>query len=141
LLKTLDERIASGDAGGTARLVQSLSAALLTHSYRTNLADWEGEEQSPIGLAKGCRSGEQLHRTVLISKSGSDPARPAACRNWHKRYASAQTTGQVYYEPVFRRSFEDAVLATILNGSLEAVMIYEVFPSLHRTTVQFCVRF
>jgi arginine decarboxylase len=42
LLKSLDERIASGDAAGTARLVQSMSAALLTHSYRTNAGDWEG---------------------------------------------------------------------------------------------------
>ena len=29
------------------------------------------------------------------------------------------------YEPVFVSSFEDAVLATILNGSIEAVIVYE----------------
>jgi len=39
LMKTLSERIDSGDATGTVRLVQTVSAALLTHSYRTNLAD------------------------------------------------------------------------------------------------------
>jgi len=50
LLKSLDERIASGDAAGTARLVQSMSAALLTHSYRTNAGDWEGEELAAISL-------------------------------------------------------------------------------------------
>src|SRR5260370_16262113 len=54
LLKTLDERIASGDAGGTAPLVQSLIAALLTPSYRTNLADWEGHEPSLIAPAETC---------------------------------------------------------------------------------------
>ena len=32
------------------------------------------------------------------------------------------------YEPVFVGSFEDAVLATILNGSFEAVIIYEGVP-------------
>jgi hypothetical protein len=35
--------VASSDAVGTARLVQSISNALLTHSYRSNVADWEGE--------------------------------------------------------------------------------------------------
>ena len=29
------------------------------------------------------------------------------------------------YEPVFVSSFEDAVLATILNGGIEAVIVYE----------------
>src|SRR5439155_18345352 len=43
-------RITSGDATGTAHLAQSISTALLTHSYRTNLADWEGEKQSAISL-------------------------------------------------------------------------------------------
>lgn len=42
LLRTLGERISSGDATGTAHLAQSISTALLTHSYRSNLADWEG---------------------------------------------------------------------------------------------------
>ena len=50
LLKSLEERIASGDAVGTVRLVQSISTALLTHSYRSSVAAWENEEQSPISL-------------------------------------------------------------------------------------------
>ena len=44
LLNAVKERISEGDATGTARLVQAISNALLTHSYRTNAADWEGEE-------------------------------------------------------------------------------------------------
>src|SRR5262249_7699270 len=42
LLGTIDQRITEGDATGAARLIQAISAALLTHSYRTNAADWEG---------------------------------------------------------------------------------------------------
>jgi len=131
LLKTLDERIASGDAGGTARLVQSLSAALLTHSYRTNLADWEGEEQSRIGLAeKVPGAGEETapHRPyfeVLVVS----PARPAAWSELAQELRKLRRPQDKFiYEPVFVGSFEDAVLATILNGSLEAVMIYEGIP-------------
>ncbi len=140
LLKTLDERIASGDAGGTARLVQSLSAALLTHSYRTNLADWEGEEQSPIGLAERVPgAGEETapHRPyfeVLVVS----PARPAAWSELAQEIRKLRRPQDKYiYEPVFVGSFEDAVLATILNGSLEAVMIYEGirFASSHHSPV------
>ena len=69
LLKSLEERIASGDAVGTVRLVQSISAALLTHSYRSNVAAWESEEQSPISLGERvlwCPRGSQAaHRPIL----------------------------------------------------------------------------
>jgi len=69
LLRTLSERIDAGDATGTVRLAQTISAALLTHSYRANVADWEGEEQSPIGFSERCQEpAKKLHRTVLISK-------------------------------------------------------------------------
>ena len=131
LLKTLDERIASADAVGTARLVQSLSTALLTHSYRSNLADWEGEEQSPIGFSERVPGGGEEtapHRPyfeVLVVS----PARPAAWSELAQELRKLRRPQDKFiYEPVFVGSFEDGVLATILNGSLEAVMIYEGIP-------------
>jgi arginine decarboxylase len=41
------------------------------------------------------------------------------------------------YEPVFAATFEDAVLATILNGSIEAVIVYEgiAFSSSHNSPI------
>src|SRR5882757_3500871 len=131
LLRSLSERIASGDAGGTARLVQSLSTALLTHSYRSNLTDWEGEEQSSIGLSDRVPgAGEETapHRPyfeVLVVS----PARPAAWSELAQELRKLRRPQDKFiYEPVFVGSFEDAVLATILNGSLEAVMVYEGIP-------------
>jgi len=106
LLKTLDERIASGDAGGTARLVQSLSAALLTHSYRTNLADWEGEEQSRIGLAeKGARSrGRNCTHRPYFEVLVVSPARPAAWSELGQELRKLRRPQDKFiYEPVFRR--------------------------------------
>jgi len=139
LIRTLGERIASGDAGGTIRLVQTLSAALLTHSYRTNSADWEGEEQSPIGLAERVPGAgdETVHRPyfeVLVVS----PARPAAWSELaHEFRKLRRPQDKFIYEPVFVGSYEDAVLATILNGSIEAVMIYEgiSFASSHNSPV------
>jgi arginine/lysine/ornithine decarboxylase len=130
LLNSLEERIASGDAAGTARLVQSISTAMLTQSYRSRVADWESEEQTPINLAERVPSAgqETAHRPyfeVLVAS----PARRSA---WQEL---AQDLGRLrrpqdkfIYEPVFVGTFEDAVLAAILNGSLEAVIIYEGLP-------------
>src|SRR5215472_7650643 len=47
LLKKIEEHITQRDAAGTMRLVQAISASLLTHSYRTHAADWESEQISP----------------------------------------------------------------------------------------------
>ena len=131
LLRTLSERIDAGDATGTVRLAQTISAALLTHSYRANVADWEGEEQSPIGFSERVPgAGEETapHRPyfeVLVVS----PARPAAWSELAQELRKLRRPQDKFvYEPVFVGSFEDAVLATILNGSLEAVMIYEGIP-------------
>jgi arginine decarboxylase len=63
LLRALQERIDSGDTAGTARLIQSISAALLTHSYRTNLSDWESDEQSSINFAERIAGAGEEYRT------------------------------------------------------------------------------
>jgi arginine decarboxylase len=140
LLRTLTDRIASGDLAGTARLTQSISTALLTHSYRNNLGDWEGEEQSPIGFAERVPgAGEETapHRPyfeVLVVS----PAQPAAWSELAQEFRKLRRPQDKFiYEPVFVGSFEDAVLATILNGSLEAVLIYEgiSFASSHHSPV------
>jgi arginine decarboxylase len=131
LLKTLGERIDEGDATGTVRLAQTLSAALLTRSYRNNLSDWEGEEQSPIGLSErvpGASEESAAYRPyfeVLVVS----PARPAAWSDLAQELRKLRRPQDKFiYEPVFVGSFEDAVLGTILNGSLEAVIIYEGIP-------------
>ncbi len=129
LLRTLDERIASGDATGTARLVQSISAALLTHSYRTNLADWENDE-APISLAErvpGAQEGASYRpyfEVLFVS-----PARPAMFLELAQDLRKLRRPQDKFvYEPVFVSSLEDAILGTILNGSIESVVIYEGSP-------------
>jgi len=57
------------------------------------------------------------------------PARPAAWSELAQELRKLRRPQDKFvYEPVFVGSFEDAVLATILNGSFEAVMIYEGIP-------------
>jgi len=131
LLKSLEERIASGDATGTVRLAQSISSALLTHSYRTNIFDWEDEEQSSINFGDrvpGASEEAGAHRPyfeVLVVS----PARPTMWPELAQELRKLRRPHDKFvYEPVFVGSFEDAVLGTILNGSLEAVIIYEGIP-------------
>ena len=128
LLASINERIVSGDAAGSARLIQSISTALLTHSYRTNVTDWESEDQSTINFAGGVPvDGEDgaAHRPyfeVLVVS----PARRTAWQELAQEFRKLRRPQDKFvYELVFVSSFEDAVLATILNGSIEAVIVYE----------------
>jgi arginine decarboxylase len=131
LVRTLEERVASGDAAGTSRLAQSISTALLTHSYRTNLGDWESEDQAQINFASKVKGGDEdtaSHRPyfeVLVVS----PARPSAWTDLAQELRKLRRFEDKFvYEAVFTGSFEDAVLATILNGGIEAVVIYEGIP-------------
>src|SRR5947207_1512987 len=139
LLRTLGERIASGDATGTTHLAQSISTALLTHSYRTSLADWEGEEQPAISFGDRVPgTGEETQyrpyfEVLVVSPAGS--AKWADLAQELRRLRRSQD--KFIYEPVFAGNFEDAVLGAILNGNLEAVVIYEgiSFTSSHYSPV------
>ena len=131
LLKSLEERIASSDAVGSARLLQSISTSLVTHSYRSSVADWESGEQAAVNLGErvpGIDEEPAAHRPyfeVLVVS----PARRTAWQELAQDFRRLRRPlDKFVYEPVFVGSFEDAVLATILNGSVEAVIIYEGIP-------------
>ncbi|MGA8042866.1 MAG: hypothetical protein WCA37_08690, partial [Terracidiphilus sp.] len=131
LLSLLTERVASGDASGTARLARGISTAVLTHSYRTNESDWENAEEGRANLTERLPlAGEQkaAHRPyfeVLIVS----PARPSAWRELGQDLRRLRRPlDKFVYEPVFVGSFEDAFLAAVLNGSLEAAIIYDGVP-------------
>ena len=130
LLRTLGERIASGDATGTARMAQAISAALITHSYRNNLNDWENDE-GPTSLGGSLPTAgdeAQPHRPYFEVLMVS-PARPAAWATLAQDLRKLRRTQDKFvYETVFVGTFEDAVLGAILNGSLESVVIYEGIP-------------
>lgn len=131
LLSSLEERITSGDATGTARLAQSISAALLTHSYRTSVGDWESEEQSSINFGERVTNAaeESVAYRPYFEVLMVSPAHPTAWPELAQELRKLRRPQDKFvYEPVFVGSFEDAVLATILNGSIEAAIIYEGIP-------------
>jgi len=144
LLEALNQRIMEENAAETARLAQSISTALLTHSYRTNASDWQtkdrSEDQSQIALAEripGSAGEAALVRPyfeVLIVNPARASAWPELAQEFRKL---RRPQDKFIYEPVFVGNFEDAVLGAILNGSFEAVAIYEGIPfaSVHNNPV------
>jgi arginine decarboxylase len=140
LLTALDERIASGDVAGATRLIQSIGNALLTHSYRANVADWENEDQASINLGERVPVGGEdgAPRRPYFEVLVASPARRAAWQELAQDLRKLRRPQDKFvYEPVFVPSFEDAVLATILNGSIEAVIVYEglSFSSVHNSPI------
>ena len=130
LLQALDERVSSGDAAGTAHMVQAISASLLTHSFR-DIAIREGQNQSSISFAGRVSNGSEeasLHRPyfeVLVVS----PANPATWLNLAQEFRRLRRAEDRFvYEPVFVGTFEDGVLGAILNGGIEAAIIYEGIP-------------
>ena len=140
LIARLSERISSGDAPGTARLARSISAALLTHSYRNDPSEWEAEGSSAVALGErvpvysdGAATYRPYFEVLVVS-----PARRTAWSQLGEELRKLRRPEDKFvYEPVFVGSFEDGFLATILNGSIEAVIIYEgiSFASSHHSPV------
>ncbi len=131
LMKALAERISSDDALGVGRLVRRVSGALLSGSYRYDSGEWEttedGEDAAPERLS-ATLSGGDTHRpyfeTLFVSPAPA--ANRAKVAREIRRLRRAED--EMIYEPVLVGSVEDALLATIMNGKIEAVVIYDGIP-------------
>jgi arginine decarboxylase len=140
LLSLVAERVTSGDAVGTVRLARTISTAIVTHSYRANVGEWENEEDAVGNLANRLPlSAEQkvAHRPYFEVLFVS-PARSSMWRDLSNELRKLRRPQDKFaYESVFVGSFEDAVLAVVLNGSLEAAVIYDDVPvaSMHNNPV------
>ena len=131
LMKILAERIAADDASGVARLVRRMSGALLSGSYRYDTGEWETADDATDTVADraplapgGIEARRPYFETLFVS--------PAPAANRVKIAQEIRRLRRVddamIYEPVLVGSVEDAILATILNGKIEAVVIYDGIP-------------
>src|SRR3954470_1457099 len=128
VLNAIKDRVPAGDAPGAARLVQRVSTALMSRSYRRDAGEWESEDDAaaadgvlPTALDE---SAAKPYFEVLFV-TPTPPARwPAHVQQIRKL---RRPLDEFVYEPVLVGSFEDAVLAVILNTNLESVVIYDGF--------------
>ncbi len=128
LVNVIKERQAAGDAIGVARLVQRVSSALMTRSYRSDPGEWEaeddaGEAERVMPTALGEKAAKPYFEVLFVTPT--PPSRwPAHAQQIRKL---RRPLDEFVYEPVFVGSFEDAALAVILNTNLESVVIYDGF--------------
>jgi len=130
LMTQLHERLQTGDGTGFARLVQRISSGLMTNSYRDNTEAWKAEEETearstdvlPPSIGRG-QSRKPYFEVLMVS--------PAERSTWpeirevFRRLRRGEDS--FVYEPVIVGSFEDAVLATVFNYNLQAVVISDGF--------------
>src|SRR4051812_35500468 len=129
VLNAIKDRVSSGDAPGAARLVQRVSSALMSRSYRRDAGEWESEEDAaaadgvlPTALEESAAKPYFEVLFVTPTPAARWPAHALQIRKLRRPQDA------FVYESVFVGSFEDAALAVILNTNLEAVVIYDGFP-------------
>jgi arginine decarboxylase len=130
LMGAVRERLAEGDAAGLARLVQRISGALLTRSYREDPAAVEAVDDSEPGRPAAAQPTDStLHHKPyfeVLFVAPSSPATWAELRAGVRRLRRPQD--EFLYEPVIVGSFEDAAVAAVINPNIQAVVIYDGFP-------------
>src|SRR5690349_21436159 len=130
LMGAVKERLQTGDGTGLARLAQRISMALLSNSYRDDTDAWssddDGDAHTPDVLPPGLGRGQQRkpYFEVLI-------VTPGERSTWGEMRDAfrglRRETDAFIYEPVVVGTFEDAVLASIVNYNLQAVVIFDGF--------------
>ncbi len=128
LLAILRDRLDTNDAVGFARLARRISSALMSRSYHHEATDWDVQAESPTAapdLIPGAIDGPDGRRPYFeaLFVSALPAQQWAAMTSEYRKLRRAQDRFQ--YEPVFVGSFEDAVLAVLLNAALQSVVIHD----------------
>jgi len=131
LMKALAERISSDDALGVGRMVRRISGALLSGSYRYDGGEWEMSDEavdSPPERQSPTFSGGDSHRPYFETLFVTPAPAASRAKTAGELRRLRRTEDAMVYEPVLVGSVEDALLATILNGKIEAVVIFDGIP-------------
>jgi arginine decarboxylase len=130
LLAAIEEALAERNAGMAARLVQHVSAALLTGAFRHNPSAWDPlQKEDSLSLDVLPPDGQPPNgqkpyfETLIVT--AADPAQWERGRQELKRLRRPDDAFQ--YEVVQVGSFEDAVIATVGNPYIQAVVIRDGF--------------
>src|SRR5215468_4613021 len=130
LMANVAEALKERAAAVFARLVQKISAALLTGAYRHDVATWdpleEREGRSPELLPPDVQPGEagRPYFEVLVV-TPNDP------RGWERARGDIRRLRRpedpFTYELVQVGSFEDGLLGAVFNTNVQAVVLYDGF--------------
>jgi arginine decarboxylase len=130
LMRVLQERLEGGNAAGVAQLAREINAALASGAYRRDAAAWNPDEEAEIAaedyLPSGLAAGV-VHRPYfeVLSVTPTDAGRWERTRQDVRKLRRAEDA--FVYELVQAGSFEDALLAVLFNGDLQAVVLQDGF--------------
>ena len=130
LLASLREQLASGNLGAFAELALKIDQALASGSYRHDARSWDASEESDSSVSEylppGLDAGE-AHRPYfeVLSVTPSEASRWERARHDLRRLRRAEDP--FVYELVQVGSLEDALVATLFNANLQAVVIQDGF--------------
>jgi arginine decarboxylase len=130
LMATVNERLRSEDWSGLARTVQRIGNALLSNAYRDSHAAWNAEEDEDIHFTDvlppsiGRGQSRKPYFEVLLVTPGEAAAWQEIAESWRRM---RRADDPFVYEVVVVGTFEDAVLATVFNYNLQAVVVSDGF--------------
>jgi len=130
LMSATEQALAERNAGVTVRVIQHISSALLSGVYRYDASAWDPLQEEtaratdllPPDLQAG--NGHKPYFETLVV-TPTEPAQWERARHEMKRLR--RTDDPFAYEVVQVGTFEDAVLGTICNYNLQAVVIRDGF--------------
>ncbi|HZM37344.1 MAG TPA: decarboxylase [Burkholderiales bacterium] len=131
LMAQAAERAKEGDGASLARLTQRISIALLSNSYRDDPEAWKSDEEDddphlpailPPSIGRG--QARKPYAETLIVSPGERSTWEATREGMRKLRRDAD---QFVVEPVVVGSFEDAVLAVLVNYNIQAVVLFDGF--------------
>jgi arginine/lysine/ornithine decarboxylase len=131
LLARVHERFKTADWASLARLTQRISMSLLSNSYRDDPEAWRSDEEEdephvpkvlPPSIGRG--QARKPYCEVLVV-SPADRSTWETMREGIRRLR--RDTDQFVIEPVTVASFEDAVLAVLVNYNIQAVVMFDGF--------------
>jgi arginine/lysine/ornithine decarboxylase len=130
LLGAIEEALAERNSGVCVRLVQHVSTALLTGSYRHDTAAWEPMQTDTPRLSDRAAADAQAadNETPYFETLIVTPADPASWEQGREALKRLRRRDDPFkYEVIQVGTFEDAIVATICNHNLQAVVIRDGF--------------
>src|SRR5687768_4250626 len=131
LMAVTEQALAERNAGVAVRLIQHMSAALLSGAYRQDTSAWDPLQEEGAARAGDLRvpdpltgNGQKPYFEVLVV-TPTDPAHWEQARHELKRLRRPDDA--FTYEIVQVGTFEDAVLGAVCNFNLQAVVIRDGF--------------
>jgi arginine decarboxylase len=130
LMGQVHERLDAAQWPELARLVQRISMALLSASYRDESEAWTSEEDGEARLpdvlppSVGRGQARKPYFEILLVSAGERATWPALRETFSRL---RRDDDAFVYEPVVVGTFEDAVLAALVNFNLQSVVIIDGF--------------